>query len=112
MTLKELTEILDYRVIVETGGYSERSIEHIVAGDLMSEVLVAEEEDILLITALTSDQVVRTANVVDAVGIILVNGKSPQESATKLAEEFGIPIVSTGEAMFECCCSVADHIDK
>lgn len=73
----------------------------------MSEVLVAEEEDLILISSLSSDQVVRTAHVVDAMGIILVNDKTPQDSTLKLAAEFDITVISTPQAMFECCCSVS-----
>ena len=52
-----------------------KKIKHIVASDLMSEVLVAEEENLLLITALNTEQTIRTAHIVDALGILLVNGK-------------------------------------
>lgn len=106
MTFQDVTDALDCRVVVESGGFAEDPIVHIVAGDLMSEVLVAEEDNLILITSLSSDQVVRTAHIVDAMGIILVNNKIPQESTKKLAEEFGITVISTSLPMFECCCAV------
>ena len=74
----------------------------------MSEVLVAEEENLILITSLSSDQVVRTAHVVDALGIILVNNKTPQESTVNLAREFGLNIIAVDLPMFECCGAVRD----
>lgn len=72
----------------------------------MSDVLVVDEEGVLMITALTSDQVLRTADIVGAAGIVLVSGKKPQQNLQKLAAEFNITLLSTPLSMFEACCAV------
>ncbi|MDR1893983.1 MAG: hypothetical protein LBQ61_04720 [Spirochaetales bacterium] len=74
----------------------------------MSEVLVSEEQKIILLSSLASDQVVRTAHIVDAMGILLVNSKRLQENAKRLAEEYGLNVISTGLTMFEACAALAD----
>ncbi len=103
MTFQKIAENLNCRVIVKTEGFESAHIEHIVAGDLMSEVLVAEEEKLLLVSSLSSDQVVRTAHIVDALGVLLVNNKTPQASTVKLAESFSLNIISVDLPMFEAC---------
>ncbi len=106
MTFQEIAENLNCRVIVKTEGFDSVNIEHIVAGDLMSEVLVADEEKLLLVSSLSSDQVVRTAHIVDALGVLLVNNKTPQTSTVKLAESFRLNIISVDLPMFETCRSI------
>lgn len=69
--------------------------------DLMSDVLTVDHEDFLLITSLTSDQVARTADIVGAVGVVLVNGKSPQPGLRTLAEDLDMPVLGTKLPCFE-----------
>jgi len=107
MTFEDITTALQCRVIVKTGTFDSAGIEKVVAGDLMSEVLVIEEEKMILVSSLTSDQVVRTAHIVDALGILLVNNKDPQNSTKNLAEEFHLNLISVNLPMFETCAALA-----
>ncbi len=103
MTLKEISENIGAEVIHEGRTFDSLDIINISAGDMMSEVLVGDEENRIIVTALTTDQVIRTADIVEAVGIILINGKQPQQSMKKLAEESDITLLSTGMSMFRTC---------
>lgn len=103
MTFQDITAALNCRIIAKTETFDSVPIENIVAGDLMSEVLVAEGEKIILVSSLASDQLVRTAHIVDALGALLVNNKNPQESTRRLAEEFRLNLISTDLPMFEVC---------
>ena len=96
----------------KNSSHSTGLIEHIAASDLMSEVLVAEEENLLLITALNTEQTIRTAHIVDALGILLVNNKKPQPGMIKLAEEFDLSLISTTRNMFETCAVVHDLLNR
>jgi predicted transcriptional regulator len=71
------------------------------AADLMSDVLAFAEPGSALLTGLCNPQVVRTAEMADIIGIIFVRGKSPPPETISLAEEKGIPLVSTSYTMFE-----------
>ena len=84
-------------------GFDTTVIRHVTAGDLMSEVLVYDKENLLLVTSLNSEQVIRTANIVDAAGIVLVNSKTPNEQMISLARDLGIVLLSTQNSMFETC---------
>ena len=112
MTLENISAELsctDYR---KSSNHSTGKIEHIAASDLMSEVLVAEEENLLLITALNTEQTVRTANIVDALGILMVNDKKPQPGMIRLAEEFDLSIISTSRSMYETCAAVHSLLNR
>lgn len=77
----------------------------------MSDVLVTDHDDFLLVTSLTSDQVVRTADITDARAILLTNGKRPQPSLVALAEAHGIPVFSSPYATYEVCRRLAGCLE-
>lgn len=71
------------------------------ASDLMSDVLRVDEDDMILVTGLSNLQVVRTAEVMDIPLVIIVRGKSIDESMISLAKEKGITILSSKHSMFK-----------
>jgi predicted transcriptional regulator len=111
MLIAKIAELLECEVFVKSTNFDQEEIDHVIAGDLMSEVLVVDEEGLLLITCLTSDQVVRTADIVDAHCILLVNGKSPQNSMKSLAEQFDVSILSTKLPLFEACHKIGTALE-
>jgi len=104
MKLTTVIEPLKATIQVDTKDLENREFDDIIACDLMSDVLVVEEEDFILVTSLTSDQVARTADIVGATGIILVNGKTPQPNLKALAQESELPMLSTPFSCFDTCC--------
>lgn len=80
----------------------------VVVSDLMSDVLVVEREDFLLVTSLTSEQVLRTADIVDARAILITNGKKPQKAMEQLARQQNIPVLVTSFTTFDACRALAD----
>ena len=76
---------------------------NVVASDLMSDVLMTDEDRPLLVTSLVSDQSIRTAHVVGAVGVLIVNGKLPTPEMAKLAETLHIPLARTALSKFRAC---------
>jgi predicted transcriptional regulator len=73
------------------------------AADLLSDVLAFAKEGTLLITGIINPQVVRTAEMLELVGILFVRGKMPGEDAIKLAQIKKLPLLSTRYIMFETC---------
>lgn len=106
MTIIEVAEVLQAEILAK-GEASERSVCHVMASDLMSDVLLTDEDDILLLTSLASDQVLRTAQIVGAVGVIVVNGKQLPSSMISVAEDLGMTLATSGFAKFEACVAVA-----
>jgi predicted transcriptional regulator len=102
MTLKEVKELLHAEVIF---GEEYLDIEITFAGgsDLMSDVLAFGKPGILLLTGLSNAQSVRTADIVEAKAIVYVRGKRPTPDGITLAEEKGIPVLSTQYMMYTSC---------
>ena len=103
MKFDELAKGIPCDVVVHGENYDSRQIKTCVVSDLMSDVLTRTEDDFIIVTSLNSDQVVRTADMVGAAGIVLVNGKHPQENMKKLAQEHGLTLVSTSLDAFHVC---------
>jgi hypothetical protein len=73
------------------------------AADLMSDALRYDLSQCLLVSGLANPQVVRTAEMADVAVILMVRGKIPPADTLDLAEELGIPFLSTELTMFESC---------
>ena len=83
-----------------------RPVRHVVASDLMSDVLLVDEEDMLLLTSLASDQVLRTAQIVGAVGVVVVNGKPLPSTMCGVARELGVSLLTARASKYDCCVRV------
>lgn len=103
MRFPEISSCLTCKEYYRGDKFESAEVQSVTAGDLMSEVLVFDRENLLLVTALNSEQTLRTADIVDALGIVLVNGKIPSDGMIRLAEEMGIALLSTSKTLFDTC---------
>jgi hypothetical protein len=102
MQLEKVRRILDAKVI--TGEqHMDMEIQMGCGSDLMSDVLAFIKEDTLLLTGLTTIQVVYTAEMSGIKAICFVRGKVPPEETKRLAESKEIVLLSTDLPMFESC---------
>jgi len=105
MTVREILPLLSAELIY--GAELDRPVRSVVACDLMSDVLVVDDEDILLLTSLASDQALRTAQVVGAVAVIIVNDKPLPDSMAEVAQSLHITLAVSPLRKFDAC--VAAH---
>ncbi len=102
MRLGQVVEIVAGRALNEFNHASE--VEYGFETALLSDVLAhARPHTTLIITEITNPQVVRTAEMVDAAGVVFVKNKVPDEAAIELGIETGIPLITTRLGMFEAC---------
>lgn len=101
MKLAEIIALVDGKLLFEAD--LEMEIKCGSASDLMSDVLAFTEAGSILFTGLTNPQAVRTAEMADIKAIIFVRGKEPPPETVELAQEKGIPLVTTVLPMFEAC---------
>jgi predicted transcriptional regulator len=102
MTLEEIVRVLNCDVI--SGGGKLDTEVHVGCGaDLMSDVLAFIKPDSLLLTGLANAHSVRTADIAEVKAIVYVRGKQPNRDAVAIAEEKGIPLLSTKLLMYEAC---------
>lgn len=112
MTLANITHLLEAQTFVKEATAESTSVQNVVASDLMSDVLVANAENFILITSLASDQMIRTADLVGASAVILVNGKKPPESLIQLATDLDLPVLGTNLPKFETCIALANILQR
>lgn len=102
MTLKDIQKTLGARVI--TGEqWLDREVHTACGSDMMSDVLAFVKDQAVLLTGLCNPQVIRTAEMMDIVGIVFVRSKKPDDAMIELANERELPLLCTGHRMFSAC---------
>ena len=97
MMIEDVVKTLDGKLVA--GADTGRAVGAVVANDLMSDVLLYDSDDILLLTSLASDQVVH-------------NGKPLPEAMCQAAKNFGIPLVSTPLAKYQSCVRIHEFLSR
>ena len=99
MKISEIKTILDATVL--TG---EDQLERIVVGaggaDLMADVLSAVARDAVLLTGLTTEQVLRTSKIAGVAAVVFVRGKKPDTPVIELARSYRLPCLMTKYSLF------------
>jgi predicted transcriptional regulator len=108
MTLREVQEILRAEVICGEDRLDEE-VPFAGGSDLMSDVLAFGKPDAVLLTGLSNAQSVRTAIIIDAKAVVYVRGKRPDSAGARLAEEKGLPVLSTKLMMYKACGLLYSH---
>lgn len=112
MTFLDIIEQLPAHVINKGSDFPGKPIEHVVASDLMSDVLVTDLDNAIIVTSLTSEQTIRTADIVGARGVLLVNDKNPQPAMKKVAEEHNLTVLSTPLSLFQACVALGKLLEQ
>ena len=103
MKLKEIAEILDAELLYAPNDWEKCVIESVIASDLISDILVSEGEEQLLMTSLTSTQMVRTASLIGAVAIILVHRRQAPAGMEAVAREQEMPLFRSSVEKYDAC---------
>jgi predicted transcriptional regulator len=102
MDFETVVTLLDAEVLSRQVNYN-HTFASGAAADLMSDVLTYAPTSSVLLTGLINPQVVRTAEMAGILAIVFVRGKHPPGETLRLAEEVGIPLLSTRYTMYEAC---------
>lgn len=111
MKINDIIEPLKCRMLHQGAGYDSTTIDHVMASDLMSDVLVVDQNHLLLVTSLASDQVIRTADIVGAGAVLVVNGKTLPATMLNLARELDMTMLLTPLTKFEACVRLGRLLD-
>lgn len=98
MNLKVIIQTLELKVV---SGNIDKEVSGGYSSDLLSDVIANTHKDNIWITLQTHLNIVAVANLQELAGIILVNGREPEESTLKKAEQENIPILLTKLPTFE-----------
>jgi hypothetical protein len=107
MRLSEVLRRLEAEEIVPAADY-EVEVRNVCASDLLSDILATEKTDFVILTGLTTVQVVRTAEVSEAIAVVLVRDKVAPADTVKFAQAKGLPLARTRFPMFEACVRLAE----
>jgi predicted transcriptional regulator len=94
VTLQEIKDALQLRIHGPEADLH-RNVQHVYVSDLLSDVLAHAEDGALWITLQCHPNIVAVAVMKELSGIILINGRVPEDETLQKAEEEGIPIMST-----------------
>jgi predicted transcriptional regulator len=102
MKLSEIKDALNAAVFV---GHEQldMQVEGGAASDLMSDLLRLPREGAVLLTGLTSIQVIRTSVISGIVAVVFVRGKRPDQEMIAHAREHDLPLLSSPFNMYTSC---------
>ena len=86
--------------IVSGNEFLDREVSFAFASDLMSDVLTVEMRNIILITGMSNVQAMRTAEMSDALTVILVRNKKASPEMIKIAQENEMVLLECPGSMF------------
>jgi predicted transcriptional regulator len=102
MTINDVKTILGARLVCGEE-YLDKEVHTACGSDMMSDVLAFVKDQSVLLTGLCNPQVIRTAEMMDIVCIVLVRGKKPDDGMINLAKDSGIVLLCTGHRLFSAC---------
>ncbi len=103
MDLLRVEHALEAELIYGPVGWEKTSIDTVFASDLMSDVLMSDRDDMLLITSLSTEQSIRSAGIVGSEAVVIANNKTVTEGMVELAKEQGIALLCTRFPKYESC---------
>ena len=102
MRLAEIIDALDATLLIGKDQL-DNDITRCGGADLMSDILNKVSENSLLLTGLTTIQVIRTAIVADVGAVVFVRKKNPPQEVIDMAKAQGLPLISSPYSMFVSC---------
>jgi len=109
MKLNQIIQILDAEILCNVKDESNVNITMACGADLMSDVLAFIKSEALLLTGLTTPQVVYTAENSGVDVVCFVRGKKPSRETVDLAKEKEIVLLATKKPMFESCSKLSKN---
>lgn len=105
LTVGELCEALGAKTAAGAGGLC-REVRGCYIGDLLSLAMSRVGEGDAWITIQTNINVVAVSALGDAACVIMCDGKSPDETCAKKADEEEIPILTSPDAAYALTCKI------
>ncbi|MDA3798050.1 MAG: DRTGG domain-containing protein [Kiritimatiellae bacterium] len=112
MKINDIQKQLDADVIFMASDAEDITINNVTISDLMSDVLVVDEHELMIVSSLATDQVLRTADIVCASCVVIVNGKNLSSNMIERAEEFDITLLRTPHTTFDTCAKLKELMDN
>ena len=103
MNLIQIADVLDVEVVYGPKGWEQINIESVFASDLMSDVLMSDRDEMMIVTSLSTEQSIRSAGIVGSEAVIIANSKTVTDGMIALAKELDIALLCTTFPKYESC---------
>lgn len=100
MKLKDIIEKLNLRLLTAQANL-DASVSGGYTSDLLSDVIANSREGNIWITLQTHQNIIAVAKLKDLAGIIIVNGRAPDEETLKKADQEKIALLATEATSFK-----------
>ena len=100
MKIGEIRELLNAELLCGEE-YLEEDVFAACCSDMMSDVLAFVKDQGVLLTGLLNSQVIRTANMMDMVCIVIVRNKVPTDEMIELASDSGLVLMRSPFRAYE-----------
>ncbi len=100
MNLREIVERLQLEVVAGDRRLS-NEVRGVYASDLISDVIANAQEGDLWVTLQTHQNTVAVASMKELAGIVLVNGRDPEEDTLQQAREENVALLGSALPAFE-----------
>lgn len=112
MKVKDIIELLNCEVITPCAENLEREVNKFVASDLMSDVLIIDDDIDVLVTSLSTVQALRTSDIVCACCVVIVNNKPIMADMNDMAMDLDLTLLRTKLTTFEACSKISAGLNK
>ena len=112
MDLIRLADALEAELVYGPAGWEQINIETVFASDLMSDVLMSDRDELLLVTSLSTEQSIRSAGIVGCEAVIIANNKTVTDGMIELAEDQGIALFCTRFPKYESCVRLGRLLER
>jgi len=99
MHYSKLSELPNIKLLFSSGSSKPNSFEKVLISNMMSKVLLAEDDNFLLVTRLHTEQVLRTADIVNAGGVLITDIKDAPAGLLALAKDLEINLFSSSSSL-------------
>jgi len=106
MNLKQIAQQLEATLVYGGDNWETIQIETIFASDLMSDVLMSDRDEMLVVTSLSTEQSVRAAGIVGAEAVLIANNKTVSDGMVALAKELEVVLLRTRFPKYETCLKI------
>lgn len=103
MKFKEILRQVGGSLLCGADGALEREYSYAFATDMMSNVMLGNVDDSILITSLVNPQVIRASEMMNISAIIVTSGKTVTDTMVELAENRNILLAATPMPTFTVC---------
>lgn len=100
MRLREIIKKLELKVKSASSNLN-KEVSGGYASDLLSDVMANSKKDNIWVTLQIHQNIIAVASLKEIAGIIIVNGRMPEEETLKKANDENIPVMVTKEPAFE-----------